>query len=110
MNESVGWARRLASACMVEQLPRRWGHVQAVAAKAEGLRPAAGDEADLLVMAAWLHDIGYAPGLVDTGFHPLDGARYLQGLGVDPRLCALVANHSGAMREAELRGLTAEMA
>jgi HD superfamily phosphodiesterase len=46
---------------MAEQLPRRWGHVQAVAAKAESLRPAAGDEADLLVMAAWLHDIGYAP-------------------------------------------------
>ena len=29
---------------------------------------------DDLVAAAWLHDIGYAPGLVQTGFHPLDGA------------------------------------
>src|SRR4029453_14673088 len=80
------------------------------AAKAENLRPAARDEADLLVMAAWLHDIGYGRKLVDTGFHPLDGARYLRQLGVDTRLCGLVANHSGAVREAELRGLAGEMA
>jgi hypothetical protein len=107
---SVTWAREPASACLAAELPRRWGHVQAVAAMAESLRPAAGDEADLLVMAAWLHDIGYASGLVDTGFHPLDGARYLRGLGADARLCGLVANHSGAAREAELRGLSAQMA
>jgi len=31
--------------------------------------------------AAYLHDIGYAEPLVDTGFHPLDGAVYLRGLG-----------------------------
>ena len=24
--------------------------------------------------AAWLHDLGYAPDIRDTGFHPLDGA------------------------------------
>ncbi|MFF0177015.1 DNA methyltransferase family protein [Micromonospora profundi] len=27
--------------------------------------------------AAWLHDIGYAPEIVDTGFHALDGGRWL---------------------------------
>ena len=27
--------------------------------------------------AAWLHDIGYATGLVSSGLHPLGGARYL---------------------------------
>jgi hypothetical protein len=27
----------------------------------------------VLIAAAWLHDIGYAPGLPETGFHPLDG-------------------------------------
>ena len=31
-----------------------------------------------LVDAAWLHDVGYARELVDTGFHPLDGARWLR--------------------------------
>jgi hypothetical protein len=28
-----------------------------------------GADADLLEVAAWLHDIGYAPGLADTGLH-----------------------------------------
>jgi hypothetical protein len=68
------------------------------------------DERDLLVAAAWLHDIGYAPALVATGLHPLDGARHLEALGVDRRLCCLVANHSGAMFEAEERGHSAELA
>jgi hypothetical protein len=95
---------------MADELPRRWGHVQAVGAKAEALGPAFGDEAELLAMAAWLHDIGYVRSLQDTGFHPLDGARYLRRLGVGDRLCSLVANHSGALAEACFRGLADEMA
>ncbi len=55
--------------------------------------------------AAWLHDVGYSPEIDCTGFHPLDGARYLRGLGAPPRLCALVAHHSAAVVEAEVRGL-----
>jgi putative nucleotidyltransferase with HDIG domain len=94
---------------MAEPLPQRWAHVQAVAAKAESLRPLLGEDADLLTVAAWLHDIGYAPDVQDTGFHPLDGARYLRRLDADPRLCGLVANHSGAKYEAELRGLADEL-
>ena len=62
-------------------------------------------EAGLLVSAAWLHDIGYATGLAHTGFHPLDGARYLRSLGAPDRLCRLVANHTGAGVEARARGL-----
>ncbi|MFD6855509.1 HD domain-containing protein [Streptomyces diastaticus] len=50
---------------------------------------------DLLVAAAWLHDIGYAPELRDTGSHPLDGARHLESLGAPARLVRLVAHHSG---------------
>ncbi|WP_211273198.1 phosphohydrolase [Streptomyces hirsutus] len=56
---------------------------------------------DLLAAAAWLHD---------TGFHPLDGARYLESLGAPARLVRLVAHHSGAVYEAEQRGLSAELA
>jgi hypothetical protein len=63
------------------------------------------DDVDLLVAAAWLHDIGYAPTLNETGFHPLDGARYLRGIGAPDRLCRLVANHTGARVEATNRGL-----
>ncbi len=66
-------------------------------------------ERELLVAAAYLHDIGYAPGLVVTGFHPIDGARHLRELGYE-RLAGLVAYHSGARYEAEGRGLAEELA
>ena len=65
----------------------------------------AGLERSVLVSAAWLHDIGYAPELSVTGFHPLDGARHLREIGVDERIVALVAHHSCAEVEAGLRGL-----
>jgi hypothetical protein len=45
-----------------------------------------------------------------TGFHPLDGARFLGATGVSKRLVSLVARHSCAGLEAELRGLAAELA
>lgn len=51
---------------------------------------------ELLVAAALLHDIGYSPMLVRTGFHPLDGANYLASLGAPDRLASLVAHHSEA--------------
>lgn len=90
-------------------LPRRWIHVQSVAAEARRIASAFGD-GELLVTAAVLHDIGYAPDLATTKFHPLDGARFLQAQGAPARLCALVARHSCAFREAELRGCAAEVA
>jgi HD domain len=63
-----------------------------------------------LVAAAWLHDIGYAPELVETGFHPLDGARYLRRIGTDGQVVSLVAYHSCAKIEAEVRGLGGPLA
>jgi len=77
--------------------PDRLAHSRAVARRAEFLALAVEPEsAPLLVAAAWLHDIGYAPGLRDTGFHPIDGARHLQTVGWPPAICNLVAHHSGA--------------
>ena len=58
-----------------------------------------------LIDAAWLHDVGYAPAVVDTGFHPLDGARYLRDRCWPSEVCRLVAWHTGAGVEAEMRGL-----
>lgn len=55
--------------------------------------------------AALLHDVGYASALVDTGFHPLDGARWLRAQGRRPEVCRLVAWHTRARTEARLRGL-----
>jgi len=90
--------------------PDRWLHVQAVAVRADELRPAvATADGSLLVTAAWLHDVGYSPALRETGFHPLDGARHLARAG-HPREAALVAHHSGARFVAEVRGLVAELA
>lgn len=61
-----------------------------------------------LVSAAWLHDIGYAPELVVSGFHALDGARYLLGAGAPLVVVGLVGHHTGASVEAEERGLRSE--
>ncbi|MEU3446808.1 HD domain-containing protein [Streptomyces thermolilacinus] len=89
----------------------RWLRTRAVAARAREAAAAVPEtERDLLVAAAWLHDIGYAPELRDTGFHPLDGARHLEALGAPTRLVRLVARQPGAVYEAEQRGLSAEPA
>lgn len=77
--------------------------VAAQAARACGL--VEGPWADALVPAAWLHDIGYNPQLASTGFHPLDGARHLRTLAWPAEVCRLVAWHTNAGDEANLRGL-----
>ena len=106
MNTLASWAEQLARALLQQPLPRRWAHVQGVAARARSLAPVLGADADLLEAAAWLHDIGYAPSLAATGLHALDGARYLRGAQhADTMLCRLVAHHSCAIIEAEERGL-----
>jgi predicted hydrolase (HD superfamily) len=85
-------ARAAAMPATRESLPRRWAHVQGVAARAHSLAPVLGADADLLEAAAWLHDMGYAPGLADTGLHALDGARYLPDTQhADAMLCRLVS-------------------
>jgi hypothetical protein len=106
MNTLASQAEQLARALLQEPLPRRWAHVQGVAARARSLAPVLGADADLLQAAAWLHDIGYVPGLAVTGLHALDGARYLRDVHqADAMLCRLVAHHSCAIVEAEERGL-----
>ncbi|MFF7040404.1 HDIG domain-containing metalloprotein [Streptomyces massasporeus] len=96
---------------LLPPLGNRWLHTQAVAARArEAAASVSKADRDLLVAAAWLHDIGYAPELRDTGFHPLDGARHLESLGAPARLVRLVAHHSGAVYEAEQRGLSEDLA
>jgi HD domain len=106
MNELASWAEHLAQALIQDSLPRRWAHVQGVAAQARSLAPALGTDAELLEAAARLHDIGYAPSLVSTGLHSLDGARHLRDTQhAGAILCRLVAHHSCAIIEAGERGL-----
>ena len=98
-------ARRLLAG-----LSDRWDHTREVAARAESVGTAVPDEdRRLLVDAAWLHDIGYSPEVADTGFHPLDGARYLMSMGAPADLVGAVAHHSCARFEAEERGLETEL-
>ncbi|MFJ3547950.1 HD domain-containing protein [Streptomyces sp. NPDC090114] len=103
-------AYSLAESLLSEPLPRRWAHSLGVAKRAQTLRPILGDEADIMEAAAVLHDIGYSPRVATTGFHPLDGARFLRDQkGADSRVINLVANHSCALLEAEERGLREEL-
>ena len=97
------WAWRTAERLLAPELPRRWAHSRGVAQRAAriaGAYPV--EERELLVAAAWLHDIGYAPALRDTGMHQIDGARYLARRGAPWRVCALVAHHAGAQAVANL--------
>jgi putative nucleotidyltransferase with HDIG domain len=100
-----GRARALAESHLATALPQRWRHVQAVAAEAARLCAELRIVRNVVVCAAWLHDIGYAPTLVDTGFHPLDGARYLRAQGWADEICRLVAHHTDAARQADAHGL-----
>ncbi|MEU0502698.1 HD domain-containing protein [Nocardia sp. NPDC005998] len=102
-DDLVAWAAQLAQDHLIG-LARRWQHVQGVVQHAQ---QAAGivDDSDLLLSAAWLHDIGYAPSICRTGFHPVDGAEFLRQQGASSRLCALVANHSCARVEARNRDI-----
>ncbi len=91
---------------MFSPLGARWDHVQQVAEQARRIVdtvPLA--DRDLLIAAAYLHDVGYAPELAKTGFHPLDGARWIRDYGPGGRLARLVAHHSSAIYEARVRGL-----
>lgn len=109
--ELTEWAYELAGNVLADSLPRRWEHSKGVADRARSLAPVLGGDAELLYAAAILHDIGYAPDLAKSGFHPLDGARFLRDVAhADDRVTRLVAHHSCALLEAEERGLRAELA
>ncbi|AGL16083.1 HD domain-containing protein [Actinoplanes sp. N902-109] len=109
--EQIGRARDLARLLLAESIPRRWAHSQGVGRKAESVAHLVGADESALVAAAWLHDVGYAPGLVVTGMHQLDGARYLRDFAhADELVCRLVAHHSCAYIEGRNRGLSAELA
>lgn len=105
----VAEARALAES-LLDDVGSRWQHTCGVAARATTAVAALPDEQrPLLIAAAWLHDIGYAPPLRRSGFHPLDGAYYLQEHGWPPPVAGLVAHHSGARLVAHVLDLDEEM-
>ena len=103
------WAEDYARV-LLSPLGERWRHAHAVASAARELSQQLDpNDGEVLVASAYLHDVGYATDLVESGFHPLDGARHLRAFD-HVRLAGLVAHHTGAKHEAELRGLQDELA
>jgi len=95
---------------LLEPLGARWLHTLGVAERArEFAGVLSGSDADALVAAAYLHDVGYAPELATSGFHPLDGACFVRAHGHE-RLAGLVAHHCSAQAEASERDLRDELA
>lgn len=62
-------------------------------------------DAELLIAAATVHDIGYSARIAHTGFHPLDGGAFLRAQGYPDRLARLVAHHSLAIMTAPAHGI-----
>ena len=105
----VDWARNEAQHAL-RSATQRWAHTQAVAERATEIAGVVAiEDRGTLVAAAYLHDIGYGADLAATGFHPLDGAVWLQAQGRE-RLARLVAHHSGARFEAAARGYAERLA
>lgn len=91
-------------------LTTRLAHVRGVAAAAERVTSLlTSEDASTLVAAAWLHDVGYAPTVRSTGFHPVDGALFVRGLAFPEMVVSLVAYHTGAAVEAVERGLEVDL-
>lgn len=94
------------AACLLQGLDARLKHSAAVATQmsrvADLVEP---DWRSPAKDAAWLHDVGYSPTVALTGFHALDGARWLRDHGWPDRTCRLIAWHTESFEEARLHCL-----
>jgi hypothetical protein len=96
---------------MLSGVGTRLAHTRRVAAQAHEVRVLLEEPwKSAIVDAAWLHDIGYAQSIVQVGFHPLDGARWLARQGWPVEVCRLVAWHTCAGTEACIRELGDQLA
>jgi len=97
MSPLVRDAHMLAKSLLADD-PRRLAHVRGaalIAGMASGALRV--DQPETVVAAALLHDIGYAPAVARTGFHPLDGALFLAREGWPESVVLLVGHHSHAV-------------
>ena len=92
MNTLASWGKQLARALLHEPLPRRWAHVQGVAARARGLAPVLGADADLIEAAACCTMSATAPALPSPACTNSMAPRYLRDAQhAGPMLCRLVS-------------------
>lgn len=97
VQEKCKWQAQLDS--FFTKNPKRLQHMRdaaLVAADVAALMQLAPVATQQLARAALAHDIGYAPALVRTGYHPLDGALFLEACGEDPWVVEAVLRHSRA--------------
>jgi putative nucleotidyltransferase with HDIG domain len=105
---STRWAAKESQRLLRNEPVGRRLHSVSVGLKATCLARQLGRDGDVLIAAAYLHDIGYSYELRRTGFHPLDGAFHLRDRGLE-RLACLVAHHSSSEYAADLLGLTRQL-
>jgi putative nucleotidyltransferase with HDIG domain len=106
MERMLEWAVGYAQGVLAERFSKRWEHSLGALRTAKRIAPILGENAELLAVAAVLHDVGYAPEAVDTGQHMIDGGRFLRAQGIDDRICAIVAHHTSSPWEAQELGLS----
>ena len=104
----TNWAARESQRLLRDEPVGRWLHSRAVGLKARCLAHQLPRDGDVLIAAAYLHDIGYSCELRRTGFHPIDGAFHLRDRGHN-RVARLVAHHSSSQYAADLLGLTTQL-
>lgn len=98
---AIEWYADLLSALTEDRRAHSMSAGARAASAVELLPPALRGD---LVVAATLHDVGYGHELL--GFHPLDGAAFLAGLGFSAVVCHLVAHHTASTFEADMRGIS----
>ncbi len=98
---TAGW-REDHAVRLVKELPiDRQNHIQEVVSRAKRFQASSNiPQLGNLPLAAWFHDVGYAPSIRTTGFHPLDGAAYLAASEAPEELIGAVFSHTGAFGEA----------
>lgn len=109
----ANWGRELARSVLAAEHPVQWEHTKLVAMRTEviGRAVLSEEEREVLCAAAWMHRTGTNVELRDTGFVPLDSARYIASRTALPvRVAALVAHQSSAATTAVQRRLTGAMA
>ena len=88
----------------LERVGTRWSHCGAVAqARGEDRGASTASDRDVLVAAAYLHDVGHAAELVATA-SIRSTAPYGFGIAGRSELAGLVAHHTGAIFEARAHG------
>lgn len=90
--------------------PRRLAHTLAVHERASRVTAALDIQMKEFALAALLHDIGRAIDPDDMEPHALVGARFCEEAGLPTPVTILVANHTGARFESDLRGYLHEHA